>query len=119
MRILPRRNSAFTATAPSGPVVSGTTGSPTITSNVDIGGTLYDIYEFTGSGSITFSTGGDVDYLLVGGGGGSGVADSRSSGGGGAGGVLSGTKTVSASTITVTVGAGGSSGGSAQPGGSG
>ena len=47
------------------PTVSGTTGSPT---NTQDGGD--EIYEWTGSGSVTFSVGGTITHLIVAGGGG-------------------------------------------------
>lgn len=90
------------------PVVSGTTGNPT---NTQVSGD--EVYEWSGNGSITFSTGGTVEYLVVGGGGGGGgCAAFRAASGGGAGGMLSGTFSVTASTYTITVGLGGAGGNS-------
>ena len=64
----------------------------------------YTIHTFTSSGTFTPNKGGTVDYLVVGGGGGSGGFG----GGGGAGGFKSATDfTVTATGLTVTVGAGG------------
>jgi len=83
------------------PVVSGTTGSPTITSDSN-----YNYYKFTGSGTITFGTAGQVDILVIGGGGGGSYNGSQLNGGG-AGCVRWGIFAVTASAYTVTVGAGG------------
>ncbi len=103
--------------------VSGTTGSPTGTA-FSSGGTAYQAYIFTGSGSITFTKAGLIDVLCIAGGGGGGSDNSgglEKEGGGGAGGYLntvagedSGGLTsipslyVSAATQTVVIGAGGS-----------
>ena len=82
------------------------TGGTTTTAN--IGGTNYYIHTFTTSGTITFTSGGSVDYLIIGGGGAGGYSISNGTGGGGgAGGFISGTTTVTAQTYTVTVGGGG------------
>jgi hypothetical protein len=79
------------------------------------GGTItesggYRYHTFTSSGSLSVSTGGTVEVLLVGGGGGGGRS-SIGGGGGGAGGVrlLDGASslTVSAATYSITVGGGG------------
>jgi len=105
------------STTPGAAVVSGTTGSPTV-GTVSSGGTTYNVYSFTGSGSITFSEAGFIDYLIIGGGGGGGRAGGA---GGGAGGYrnnmvgeLTGGSAVAepalyviAGTATVTVGGGG------------
>jgi len=91
------------STTPGAAVISGTTGSPTVTSGTVIGGTAYDIYKFTGDGSITVSDAGFADLLVVGGGGG---ADN---GGAGAGDlILSEQEYLPSGTFTVSVGAGGS-----------
>lgn len=83
--------------------ISGTTGSPTITTFTS-GGLNYKAYAFTGSGSITLTKAGLADCLLIGGGGGG-----SSAGGGGAGGYLAKTNAyLNSGTLTVTVGAGGS-----------
>jgi len=94
------------STTPGAAVVSGTTGSPTL-GTVSSGGTTYNVYSFTGSGSITFSEAGFAELLVLGGGGSGGV----SRGGGGAGGgMLSVAQAyLSAGTATVVVGAGGAS----------
>lgn len=52
------------------PTVSGTTGSPTNTQ--DSGD---EIYTFNANGTITFSVGGTVEYLVVAGGGGGGIGE--------------------------------------------
>jgi hypothetical protein len=71
---------------------------------------LYTIHTFTSSGTFSVSSGGTVEYLVIGGGGGGGFqVTSWSAGGGGAGGVLAGTISVSALSYPVTVGAGGGS----------
>ena len=64
----------------------------------------YAYYTFNGSGSITFGTSGSIDCLLVAGGGGGGW---DVGGGGGAGGLIYNTYAIAASTLTVTIGAGG------------
>jgi hypothetical protein len=95
------------STTPGAAVVSATTGSPSITSGTVIGGTAYDIYEFTGSGSITIDDAGFAELLVVGGGG-SGGGGANGGGGGGAGGHLEISQAyLNAGTLTVTVGAGG------------
>ena len=85
-------------------VISGTTGSPTITT-VD-GKT---VYQFTSSGTITVSTAGVVDVLAIGGGGGAG---SRWHGAGGGAGAYVPLLAVAlpVATLTITVGAGGAGG---------
>jgi len=101
--------SAWTAlsTSPGAAVVSGTTGSPTV-GTVSSGGTTYNVYSFTGSGSITFSEAGFAELLMIGGGGGGGDGYG---GGGGAGGFLDVTSAYfAAGTSTVVVGAGGAAG---------
>lgn len=81
----------------------------------EVGGVTYRFHEFASTGSSTFvvadlgKTDGSVDYIIVGGGGGGGAG---SGGGGGAGGVLTtfgaSPFTVSTTSYTITVGAGGS-----------
>ena len=78
------------------------------------------IHTFTNTGNtnITFTEGGEIEYLIVAGGGGGG---GRSGGGGGAGGVVYvGSEFVEAGTYTMTVGGGGGGGaGSGSQGGDG
>lgn len=78
----------------------------------DIGGTLYRVVTWTSSGSISFSSSINVDYLIIGGGGGGGgnCISCGGAGGGGAGGYLSGSTTVASQVYTITVGAGGNGG---------
>ena len=72
--------------------------------NVDGGG--YRTHTFTGSGTLTFATGGNVEVLVVAGGGGGGC--NHAGGGGGGGVIYNSAYSVSAGTgYTVTVGAGG------------
>jgi hypothetical protein len=67
----------------------------------------YRIHTFTGSGTLTVTTGGSVEVLVVGGGGGGGAGYSSGAGGGG-GGVLHKTAhAVSAASYSIVVGAGG------------
>ena len=90
------------------PISFAATGGTIITSG------SYTYHLFTGSGSFTISIGTKtVNYLVVGGGGGGG---DRHGGGGGAGGVLSGSWTATSGTYTVTVGAGGDHGATAEGG---
>lgn len=85
--------------------VLATTGSPSITSGTVIDGVTYDIYDFTGDGSITIDAEGVADLLLIGGG---GAGGSQVGSGGGAGGLLFIEDAyLSAGTATVDVGAGG------------
>ena len=71
-------------------------------------GNGYKYHTFTSSGSINFTTGGEIEVLIVAAGGGG--ADSGSCcvghGGGGAGGILHGVYTISSGTYPVTVGQG-------------
>lgn len=87
--------------------VSGTTGSPTITSDGDA-----TIYTFTGDGSITFDKAGYVHAFGIGGGGGS-KGYSRPSGGGAGVAFEKPDFLVTDTTYTVTIGAGGTAGGNA------
>jgi len=101
--------------------ISGTTGSPTITTFTD-GGKNYKAYAFTGSGTITFTKDGLVDVLCIGGGGGGGTMTGNTdrAGGGGAGGYMNTISTetsgqgqtlnslyITSGAATVTIGAGG------------
>jgi hypothetical protein len=96
-------------TGPKSAKVSGTTGAPTVTSGAVIDGFEYDLYTFTGDGSITISEGGVCDVLTVGGGGGGQTdgIDANRRAGGGAGGVRLLHSFIAAGTYTVTVGPGG------------
>lgn len=71
-------------------------------------GAGYKYVTFNSSGTLTVTQAGFADILVVGGGGGSAYDDGRI-GGGGAGQVLSFAVELSATTYTITVGAGGSS----------
>jgi hypothetical protein len=91
---------------------------------VDANGKKWRAHIFTASGTLNFTKGGKVEYLVVGGGGGGGAVQSNAqnaAGGGGAGGFLSNEGgpllTVLPGVKTVTVGAGGAGGASgANPG---
>lgn len=90
--------------------VSATTGSPGTGTFTDSNGVDWDYYTFTGNGSITIDSAGYADCLIVGGGGGSvdiGGGYTRYAGGG-AGAVRRGAIYLTATTHTITVGAGGS-----------
>jgi hypothetical protein len=69
------------------------------------GGISYRAHIFTSNGTLTFSAGGEVQYLVVAGGGGGGGG--WQGGGGGAGGYLSASTSVTARAYTVTIGTGG------------
>ena len=71
----------------------------TITSS----GTQWSLHEFTSTSTINFSSGGPIEYIIVGGGGGG----QSGFNGAGAGAVVTGTTTVSAGSYAITVGAGG------------
>lgn len=79
------------------------------------GGTVTDvgdfrIHTFTSGGTFTVTAVGsnpDAEYLIVAGGGGGGTSNSGAASGGGAGGMQVGTATVTATSYTITVGAGG------------
>lgn len=74
-------------------------------SQVTVGGTIYNVHTFTTSGNISFTVGGTVEVLLVAGG---GAGGSAIGGGGGGGGVIyMPSVTVSTTSYTITVGAGG------------
>jgi autotransporter-associated beta strand protein len=86
--------------------VSGTGGTVTdYTQN----GVTYRSHTFTSSGTLTVSSGGNVEYLVVAGGGGGGGANQYAvaGGGGGAGGVLTGSMAITAGVHNVVVGDGG------------
>jgi len=76
-----------------------------------VGATIYNVHTFTGNGTftVTSTSGGTVNYLVIAGGGGGG---SGTGGGGGAGGFLESTATVTggSTAYTITVGTGGAGG---------
>jgi hypothetical protein len=77
------------------------------TSSVTISGASYTVYNFTGTGSITFDRAGLVDVLLIGGGGTCGGTDGYYNGAGGAGGWIEKTSFyVPAAAVPVRIGAG-------------
>jgi len=67
----------------------------------------YKYHTFTSGGTLTVSSAGNVEYLVVGGGGGGGA---WYGGGGGAGGAATGTAALSTGSYSVTIGAGGTAG---------
>ena len=69
----------------------------------------YRVHTFTsGTNTLTVTTGGNVEYLVVGGGGGGGDGGSNTgAGGGGAGGFRTGTLTITTGDKTITIGDGG------------
>ena len=74
---------------------------------------LYTIHTFTSSGTFTPNKSGNVDVLIVAGGGGGGgdAGQTTGAGGGGAGGFIAATSfAVTATGLTVTIGAGGAGG---------
>ena len=86
--------------------VSSVTGSPAIYDYTDGDGT-WRAYEWLGDGSLTISSSGDVDHLIVAGGGGAGGMYYIPGAGAGAGGLLQGTEYRTAGVYPVTVGLGG------------
>lgn len=97
------------------PVVASVTGSPTITPGLTWEGMTGTVYQWSGDGSITFSTGGTVYPLVVAGGGAGGIGGEyeRAAGGGG-GGMVGGYPAhpdfsflATASTYAIAVGLGG------------
>ncbi len=86
--------------------ISATGGTVT---TINVGGVDYTVHTFTSSGTFDVTTGGDIEYLVVGGGGGV-KNDNRAVGGGGGGGVLTGSLTIPAGSHIITVGAGGAGG---------
>jgi hypothetical protein len=104
---------AWLPTSQTGVVAAGGT-----ESNVTISGIVYKLHTFTSSGTLTVSSGGEFEYLVIAGGGGGGCG---TAGGGGAGGYRTnvsgqssgggasaeGTAELSAGSHTITIGAGG------------
>ncbi|MFZ4396969.1 MAG: DUF2341 domain-containing protein [Kiritimatiellia bacterium] len=91
----------------------------TVTNYFDAGGMGWTahIFKNVGPNTFTVTSDGNVEYLVVGGGGSGGANGSAGNGGGGgAGGLISGTLTVSASTLSITVGDGGTVAASGSPG---
>lgn len=79
------------------------------TKDITLGGVQYRVHYFASSSTFTVSTlgNGEIEYLIVGGGGGGSYNNFYGSGGGG-GGVQAGSTTLaSATSYTITVGAGG------------
>lgn len=100
----------------SGGVGSAVISSPAATGSYSSGGTTYNYYTFTASGTLTVDAAGFADVLVVGGGGaGSGSnsgGNQGGAGGGGAGGCLNLTNGyLPAGTATIRIGAGGSADG--------
>jgi hypothetical protein len=90
--------------------IGSTTGGPLTSNYTDTDGT-WRAYEFRTSGSFTVTTGGGIEYELIGGGGGGGGGGGYTQGGGGgAGGRLVGTMVLNPGTYTVVVGTGGAGG---------
>ena len=90
-------------------IVDSTTGSPSITTDVNFASKTGALYEWSGNGSVTFSQGGLVHFLAVAGGasGGGNIEGGGGGGGGVLGGGVTGTLEVSAGTYTIVIGAGG------------
>jgi hypothetical protein len=94
-------------------------GSGNIGGTAATGGTVstvsgYKYHTFTSSGTLTFTKGGTVEYLIVAGGGGTPGSNNTPSGGGGAGGMITGSFFASATAYSVVVGSGGSGGAAAS-----
>jgi hypothetical protein len=85
---------------------TGGIGAPTA---VTISGVNYEYLTFNSTGTLTVTTAGFLDYLIIGGGSGSNIRNdsARANGGGGAAAVLCGTIYLAANQ-TITIGAGGS-----------
>ena len=80
--------------------------------HTDVNGIPYRIHYFTsiGNSTLTVTSGGEFEYLIVAGGGGGGSSPNNPNdacGGGGAGGFLTGTTTLTPGTYTISVGDGG------------
>jgi hypothetical protein len=67
----------------------------------------YRLHTFLSSGTLTVTSGGYVDYLIIAGGGGGG---SNHAAGGGGGGMITGTMHLTPDTYTITIGGGGAGG---------
>ena len=104
---------AWLPTSETGLVASG--GSE---SNVTISGIVYKLHTFTSSGTLTVSSGGEFEFLIISGGGGGGCGTAGGGGAGGyrtnvtgqasgGGGSAEGTAQLSAGSHTITIGAGG------------
>ena len=76
-------------------------------SSITVGGQNYTLLTFTADGTLTVSTAGLFDVLLIGGGGGSNNIGGNGTGGGGAGQLVETTVYFPAGTQTITIGAGG------------
>jgi hypothetical protein len=85
-------------------VSSSATGAVTTTEVIE-NGIPYTVYTYTGTGSLTIDSSGEIEYVVVAGGGGGGGWG----GGGGGGGFIQGTSLVTAQTYTITVGGAGAS----------
>lgn len=85
------------------PVVEATGGTVT---NINVSGVNYRVHTFTSSGTLTVSTGGVVECLVVAGGGGGAGADGGGGGGGG-GVIVNNNLNITDGNYTVTVGLGG------------
>ena len=72
------------------------------------GGITYNVHTFTSNGTLNVTSGGSVNYLVVGGGGGGGIS---TGGGGGGGQVATGTLSATVQSYSVTIGSGGATGG--------
>ena len=75
----------------SGPALAGVSATGGAVTGYTANGTNYTVHIFNASGTLTVSSGGQVEYLIVGGGGaGANEVSTWSGAGGGAGGVLAG-----------------------------
>ncbi|RAP39385.1 hypothetical protein BYZ73_20805, partial [Rhodovulum viride] len=90
-------------------VISAFSGTGATKTTVNIAGSSFDIYECPFDAQIEVGTAGDIDYAIIGAGGASSPANYNASGGGSGGDVLIGTMAVSAGTLAITVGLGGTS----------
>ena len=100
--------STFGTTAVSGVSYGVATGGTS--SSITDGGQAYTLLSFTSDGTLTVSTAGLFEVLILGGGSGGGrepAGSGRAGGGGGGGGILQETIYLTATTYSVTVGSGG------------